>query len=166
MDKRTTEREAVSEIRDGMTIGIGGWGSRRKPMSIVREILRSSVKDLTVVTYGAMTEVVEDAMAICFDEDEVVAEYLIPSQLAPLRAEPIVESVSRTGRLVVVEEGTEPWGFGAEVVSRVSEELGARPPRCARVGAYPLPIPSARPAEKCVLPGVERVVAAIRKVTR
>jgi glutaconate CoA-transferase subunit A len=52
MDKRTTEREAVDEIRDGMTIGIGGWGSRRKPMSIVREILRSSVKDLTVVTYG------------------------------------------------------------------------------------------------------------------
>ena len=52
MDKRTTEREAVAEIRDGMTIGIGGWGSRRKPMSIVREILRSPVKDLTVVTYG------------------------------------------------------------------------------------------------------------------
>ena len=52
MDKRTTEREAVAELRDGMTIGIGGWGSRRKPMSIVREILRSSVKDLTVVTYG------------------------------------------------------------------------------------------------------------------
>ncbi len=52
MDKRTTEAEAVSELRDGMTIGIGGWGSRRKPMSIVREILRSPLKDLTVVTYG------------------------------------------------------------------------------------------------------------------
>ena len=52
MDKRTTEQEAVAELRDGMTIGIGGWGSRRKPMSIVREILRSPVKDLTVVTYG------------------------------------------------------------------------------------------------------------------
>lgn len=52
MDKRTTEREAVAELRDGMTVGIGGWGSRRKPMSIVREILRSSVTDLTVVTYG------------------------------------------------------------------------------------------------------------------
>jgi len=52
MDKRTTEKEAVAELRDGMTIGIGGWGSRRKPMSIVREILRSSVKDLTIVTYG------------------------------------------------------------------------------------------------------------------
>ena len=52
MDKRTTEREAVAELRDGMTIGIGGWGSRRKPMSIIREILRSDIKDLTVVTYG------------------------------------------------------------------------------------------------------------------
>ena len=52
MDKRTTEQEAVAELRDGMTIGIGGWGSRRKPMSVVREILRSPVKDLTVVTYG------------------------------------------------------------------------------------------------------------------
>ena len=52
MDKRTTEREAVAELRDGMTIGIGGWGSRRKPMSIVREILRSSLRDLHIVTYG------------------------------------------------------------------------------------------------------------------
>jgi len=51
-DKRTTEAEAVSELRDGMTIGIGGWASRRKPMSVVREILRSPVKDLTVVSYG------------------------------------------------------------------------------------------------------------------
>jgi glutaconate CoA-transferase subunit A len=51
-DKRTTEAEAVAELRDGMTVGIGGWASRRKPMSIVREILRSPVEDLTVVSYG------------------------------------------------------------------------------------------------------------------
>jgi glutaconate CoA-transferase subunit A len=51
-DKRSTEVEAVGVLRDGMTIGIGGWASRRKPMSIVREILRSPVKDLTVVSYG------------------------------------------------------------------------------------------------------------------
>ena len=52
MDKRTTEREAVAELRDGMTIGIGGWGSRRKPMAIVREILRTELRDLTLVSYG------------------------------------------------------------------------------------------------------------------
>lgn len=51
-DKRTTIEEIVGEMRDGMTIGIGGWGSRRKPMSIVRAMLRSDLKDLTVVSYG------------------------------------------------------------------------------------------------------------------
>ena len=52
VDKRTTEDEVVAELRDGMTIGIGGWGSRRKPMSLVRAILRSDLRDLTVVSFG------------------------------------------------------------------------------------------------------------------
>jgi glutaconate CoA-transferase, subunit A len=51
-DKRVTIDEIVGELRDGMTIGIGGWGSRRKPMAIVRAILRSPVRDLTIVSYG------------------------------------------------------------------------------------------------------------------
>lgn len=51
-DKRLTEDEVVAELRDGMTIGIGGWGSRRKPMSTIRAILRSDLKDLTLVAYG------------------------------------------------------------------------------------------------------------------
>src|SRR5512134_3920251 len=52
MDKRTTADEAVREIRDGMTVGIGGWGSRRKPMALVRALLRSKLKDLTIVSFG------------------------------------------------------------------------------------------------------------------
>jgi glutaconate CoA-transferase subunit A len=52
MDKRTTLAEVVAELRDGMTIGIGGWGSRRKPMALVREILRSDLRDLTIAAYG------------------------------------------------------------------------------------------------------------------
>src|SRR5690625_458472 len=51
-DKRMTEEDVVARMRDGMTIGVGGWGSRRKPMSIIRAILRSDIKDLTVVAYG------------------------------------------------------------------------------------------------------------------
>jgi len=47
-----TVDEVVSELRSGMTIGIGGWGSRRKPMAVVRAICRSSLTDLTVVAYG------------------------------------------------------------------------------------------------------------------
>ena len=51
-DKRTTLDHAVAQVESGMTIGIGGWGSRRKPMAFVRAQLRTGVMDLTVVTYG------------------------------------------------------------------------------------------------------------------
>jgi glutaconate CoA-transferase subunit A len=51
-DKPMTESDVIAELRSGMTIGIGGWGSRRKPMSLVRALLRSDVTDLTVVSYG------------------------------------------------------------------------------------------------------------------
>jgi glutaconate CoA-transferase subunit A len=47
-----TLEDAVGEVRDGMTVGIGGWGSRRKPMAFVRALVRSGVKDLTIVSYG------------------------------------------------------------------------------------------------------------------
>lgn len=52
MGELTTPQEIVAELEDGMTIGIGGWGSRRKPMALVREIYRSSLKDLTIVSCG------------------------------------------------------------------------------------------------------------------
>lgn len=52
MSKLTTPDEIAASLSDGMTIGIGGWGSRRKPMALVRAICRSSVRDLTVVSYG------------------------------------------------------------------------------------------------------------------
>ncbi|HNA98915.1 MAG TPA: CoA-transferase [Marmoricola sp.] len=50
--KQMTIDEVIDQIEDGMTIGIGGWGSRRKPMALVRAILRSSIKDLTLVSYA------------------------------------------------------------------------------------------------------------------
>ena len=50
--KVITEDQAIAQLSNGMTIGIGGWGSRRKPMSLVRALLRSDLTDLTVVSYG------------------------------------------------------------------------------------------------------------------
>ena len=52
IDKRMTADEAVAEVTDGMTIGIAGWGSRRKPMALVRALVRKGVRDLTIVSYG------------------------------------------------------------------------------------------------------------------
>jgi glutaconate CoA-transferase subunit A len=51
-DKTMTAEEVAGRLESGMTIGIGGWGSRRKPMALVRALLRSDVTDLTVVSYG------------------------------------------------------------------------------------------------------------------
>ncbi len=51
-DKTMTPEDVAGQLRSGMTIGIGGWGSRRKPMALVRALLRSGITDLTVVSYG------------------------------------------------------------------------------------------------------------------
>ncbi|GAA4690451.1 CoA transferase subunit A [Nocardioides nanhaiensis] len=51
-DKRMSIEEVVAQLESGMTIGIGGWGPRRKPMALVRAILRSELTDLTVVSWG------------------------------------------------------------------------------------------------------------------
>jgi len=52
MNKVMSAQQAVGQIESGMTIGVGGWGPRRKPMALVRELMRTDVKDLTVVSYG------------------------------------------------------------------------------------------------------------------
>ena len=51
-DKQMTIDEVVGRLKSGMTIGIGGWGPRRKPMALVRAILRSELTDLTIVSWG------------------------------------------------------------------------------------------------------------------
>ncbi len=109
MDKRTTEREAVSELRDGMTIGIGGWGSRRKPMSVVREILRSDLKDLTLVTYGG-----PDAGLLCRTGKVRRIVYGFVS-LDSIPLEPHFRIVRQTGGVEAVEldEGMLQWGLYA-----------------------------------------------------
>ncbi len=51
-DKRLEIDDVVAEIHDGMTIGVGGWGSRRKPMALIRALARAGRRDLTIVSYG------------------------------------------------------------------------------------------------------------------
>ncbi len=52
IDKTTTVEAIAAQVQSGMTIGIGGWGGRRKPMAFIRALLNTDVQDLTVVTYG------------------------------------------------------------------------------------------------------------------
>jgi len=52
IDKTMSVADIVAQLEDGMTIGIGGWGGRRKPMAVIREIVKSDLKDLTIAAYG------------------------------------------------------------------------------------------------------------------
>ena len=109
MDKRTTVAEAVGELRDGMTLGIGGWGSRRKPMAVVREILRSSLQDLTVVTYGG-----PDAGLLCkYGKVKRLVYGFVSLDSIPL--EPHFRQARQAGALEAreLDEGMLQWGLYA-----------------------------------------------------
>jgi glutaconate CoA-transferase subunit A len=109
MDKRTTAAEVVGELRDGMTIGIGGWGSRRKPMSLVREILRSPLRDLTIVAYGG-----PDVGLLCATGKARRVVYGFVS-LDSIPLEPHFRVARQTGRIQASEfdEGMFQWGLYA-----------------------------------------------------
>ncbi len=115
MDKRMTEADVVGELRDGMTIGIGGWGSRRKPMSIVREILRSDLRDLTIVAYGG-----PDVGMLCTAGKVRKAVYGFVS-LDSIPLEPHFRAAREQGTIQAMEldEGMLQWGLRAAAM-RVS----------------------------------------------
>ncbi len=96
-DKLTTEEEVVAEIRDGMTIGIGGWGSRRKPMSIVRALAQSDVQDLTVVSYAG-----PDLGLLCATGKVKRAVYAFCS-LDTIALEPHFRTARQTGAVQTLE---------------------------------------------------------------
>lgn len=94
-----------------MTIGIGGWGSRRKPMSLVREIIRSSLKDLTIVSYGG-----PDVGLLCATGKVKKVIYGFVS-LDSIPLEPHFRIARQTASIEAVEldEGMLQWGLLAAV---------------------------------------------------
>lgn len=117
---------------------------------------------ITMVTYGGMTEIVEAAMQQLFVEEELEHDYFVLTQLWPLDPQAIAQSVARTRRLLVVEEGPSAHGIGASVIAAVAETLGAAAFASRALGALPVPIPSARHLEDAVLPSSASVAAAVR----
>jgi len=109
VDKRMTVRDVVAELRDGMIIGIGGWGSRRKPMAVVREILRSPLKDLTLVSYGG-----PDVGLLCATGKARKVVYGFVS-LDSIPLEPHFRAARQNGAIEAVEydEGMLQWGLYA-----------------------------------------------------
>lgn len=117
---------------------------------------------LTIVSYGGIATDVFNALLDIFAETEFVPELIILSKLSPLDVGPIVKSVKKTKNIIVVEEGGREYGIGAEILSSVLEQcLNIGINTISRIGALPVPIPSARSLEEHALPNkaiVEHIV--------
>ncbi len=118
---------------------------------------------ITVLAYGGMVPMVEAALARLLEDEDLACELLIPTQLYPLDLAPVLDSVRRTSRLLVVEEGQGFVGFGSEVISQVACAVGGAA-KFARVCAQPCPIPASKSAEQQVLPSAEEIFAAARSL--
>jgi pyruvate dehydrogenase E1 component beta subunit len=120
--------------------------------------------DVTVVAIAAM---VNKALGVAerLAEEGISVEVIDPRTLVPLDAQSIVESVEKTGRLVIAEEGCLTGGFGAEVAAIVSKEaFDHLDAPIERVAARDTPVPFAPKLEETVIPGEDRIEEAVRAV--
>ncbi|EKY24250.1 pyruvate dehydrogenase E1 component subunit beta [Brevundimonas diminuta 470-4] len=126
--------------------------------------VRREGTDVTITAHSRMVGFALQA-AEKLAEEGVSVEVVDLRTLRPLDHETIVESVKKTNRLVSAEEGWGPMGVGAEVVARVIEHafdyLDAPP---LRVHQEDVPLPYAANLEALSLPGVDKIVAAVKKV--
>jgi pyruvate dehydrogenase E1 component beta subunit len=119
-------------------------------------------KDVTVVATSLM---VQEAMKAADElKGKVSVEVIDPRTLVPLDEEAIVNSVKKTGRLVVVDEDYHSFGFSGEIVAIAAERALKNlltPP--IRVATPNIPLPFNPRLEKELLPSKDKIVAAIRK---
>ncbi|MBF6137341.1 alpha-ketoacid dehydrogenase subunit beta [Nocardia otitidiscaviarum] len=135
-------------------------------VNIDRAAIRRPGTDATVVAYGGT---LRTALAAAEElaAEGIAAEVLDLRTLRPLDETTLLESVARTHRLVVVDEGWRSVGIAAEIVARAAEhaywDLDAP---AARVCTAEVPIPYPRHLEEAALPRVDAVVDAVRKAVR
>lgn len=121
-------------------------------------------RDVTVVAKLLMAHRALSAAAKLAQEG-ISAEVIDPRTLVPLDKKTVLESVKKTGKLIIVEEDNKTGGWGAEIAAVVAEEALdylERPVR--RVSAFDTPIPFAPHLEDFVIPGEERITEAIREI--
>ncbi len=121
-------------------------------------------KDVTLVTYSKMLEVSRNA-ADQLAAEGIDAEIVDLRTLRPLDMEPVIESVKKTNRAVVVEEGWKSFGVGSEVAARIYEEaFDYLDAPVQRVAQLEVPLPYNRNLEQLALPKPEWVIKAVKEV--
>ena len=117
-------------------------------------------RDATLVAYGPMIATALDA-ARAAAEDGSELEVIDLRSLSPLDTDTVVQSVQKTGRLVIVHEASVTLGMGAEIAARVQERaFYSLEAPILRVGGFDTPYPASRIEEEW-LPDVDRILDAV-----
>jgi len=124
--------------------------------------------DISLITYSVMTQHALEAAEILSEEHAIDAEVVDLRSLVPLDMTTVLDSVTKTRRVVVCHEAWTFGGFGAEISSQINERLfGELDAPVLRVGAESAPIPFSPPLERAVVPEVSEVVqAALKTLSR
>lgn len=128
---------------------------------VVRIRPAASAPTLTIVAYGGMADLVAGMLDHVFLEADHKPELIVPSLISRLPLDLVAASVSRTGRLAVIEEGSAFAGIGGELIAAVVEKTGMKI-SARRISAYPVPIPSVKSLENIVLPDRARILQEIK----
>lgn len=130
-----------------------------------KAFVRREGTDVTVVAISHMVNIALQAAELLQAEDGISAEVIDPVTLSPLDKETIIESVSKTGRIVTVQESWLPCGMGAEIGAIVLEEcFDFLESPLVRVGATFNPVAYSPVLEDFTIPNVAKVVGAVRKI--
>ncbi|MBN2622281.1 MAG: dehydrogenase E1 component subunit alpha/beta [Acidimicrobiales bacterium] len=133
---------------------------------IGRSVVVRPGTDVTVVSVSRMVHEAVAAAERLADDDGISVEVIDLRTVAPLDMGPILESVTKTSRLLIAHEAVVPFGIGAEIAATVAREafwhLDAP---IERVGAAPTPPPYSPPLEQAWLPDRDDIATAIRRLT-
>ena len=120
--------------------------------------------DVTVVALAAMVPLALKACEL-FEREQISVELIDPRTVAPLDITTILSSVRKTGRLLIVDETFGPFGVGAEIAARVSDEgFNDLDAPIRRLNGAHTPTSYSPPLEKAIVPSIEAVVSAIREL--
>ena len=115
--------------------------------------------DLTIVTYGGMLPVAEEAAQRLEAEEELRVDIVVPSLLSPLPRRTLLAHLMQSARVVIAEESHHEFGIGAEIAASLLE--AGYQGQALRIGTPPVPIASARSLERQILPDAERLLEDI-----
>lgn len=141
---------------------------RLEPMPFGQADISRQGTDVTVVSWGAnMVKMAEDT-ADQLQQEGISVEVIDPRTLVPFDKDAVINSVYKTGRLVILHEAVRRCGFGAEIAALVSDSKAFDNLKApiARVANPGIPVAFSRGLHKYALPGSEDLIGAIRRVMK